>query len=249
MAEFKKAKVVDGYSLVRAMAHAAEGGGDVRPRLREAGAEASAAPRPAGAAGAGAVAPPVAGSIGKTIQPTRRTIRCFSCGYEFQLSGSIGAIYCSKCREKIDLGDVVVDGERHTAVRTGGMVHVKPGGVVKSGVQVMAGNVLLEGRLESGAAVTCTQWLEIGPGAEATPRQLETRNLRIGPGAEWAVAGKLQVHHLEVLGTLEANVESDGVVTVRAGGHLKGTVRGAHLQVEEGAALEARMFIWGPERA
>ena len=249
MADFKKAKVVDGFSLVRAMAHAAESGADVRPKIKDAGTEAPAAKKPIGAAAAGAVAPPVAGSIGKTIQPTRRTIRCFSCGYEFQLSGSIGAIYCSKCREKIDLGDVVVEGEQRTSVRTGGHVHIKPGGIVKSGVQIMAGNVLLEGKLEPGASIACTQWLEIGPGAEATPRQLETRNMRIAPGADWSAGGKLQVNHLEILGTLEANIEADGVVSVRAGGHLKGCVRGTHLQVEEGAAVEARMFIWGPEHA
>ena len=43
--------------------------------------------------------------------------------------------------------------------------------------------------------------------------------------------------------TLDRN-EAAGLVSIRAGGHLKGTVRGAHLQVEEGGGLSARVFIW-----
>ena len=256
MAEFKKAKVVDGYSLVRAMAHKAESDPESRPRILPAGAARPPAPgaaaggakRTVAGVGSGSVPVPPVGAIGKTIQPTRRTIRCFDCGYEFQLSGTVGAIYCSKCRAKINLGDVTVSDVQRDDIRTGGTVHILPGAVIAPGVKVMAGNVIIEGRLESGASVSCTQWLQIGPGAQATARQLETRNLRIAAGASIQIPGKLAVQHLEVLGKLEADVEASGLVSLRAGGHLCGVVRGHHLQVEEGAALEARMFIWGPER-
>ena len=56
--------------------------------------------------------------------------------------------------------------------------------------------------------------------------------------------GETSGNHLELLGTLEADVEAAGLVSIRPGGHLKGTVRGAHLQVEEGGGLSARVFIW-----
>ena len=39
-------------------------------------------------------------------------------------------------------------------------------------------------------------------------------------------------------------MEATGLVSIHEGGHLKGTVRGAHLQVEEGGGLSARVFIW-----
>ena len=54
----------------------------------------------------------------------------------------------------------------------------------------------------------------------------------------------MQIHHLELFGTLEGDVEATGLVSIHEGGHLKGTVRGAHLQVEEGGGLSARVFIW-----
>lgn len=270
MADFKKAKMLDPYSLMRAIARSAQDGeaahGDpaaVRPGAGPAGDEGTggahaggwssagtpgATPRTKVGVGPGAVPMPAIGAIGKTIQPTRRTIRCFECGYEFQLSGTVGAIYCSRCRARIELGDVTVTGEQREDIRTGGTVHVKPGGVVKAGVRIMAGNIILEGTLEPGASVTCTQWLEIGPGAVVSARQLDTRKLRVAKGAEVRFSGKLAVQHVEIHGLLEADLEAEGLISLRADGILRGTVRGSHLQVEEGATLEARMFIWGPER-
>ena len=55
---------------------------------------------------------------------------------------------------------------------------------------------------------------------------------------------KLQIHHLELFGTLEGDVEATGLVSIHEGGHLKGTVRGAHLQVEAGGGLSALVSIW-----
>jgi hypothetical protein len=111
-------------------------------------------------------------------------------------------------------------------------------------VRIRAGNVILEGALDEHSTIECTQWLELGGQANPHPRQLTMRNLRIAAGSAMKFKYKLQVHHLELLGTLEADVEATGLVSIREGGHLKGTVRGAHLQVEEGGGLSARVFIW-----
>jgi cytoskeletal protein CcmA (bactofilin family)/DNA-directed RNA polymerase subunit RPC12/RpoP len=237
VAASKKAKMMDGYSVVRSLAHAKQDGvlptpGQKRPPAKDM----SSHPPPV-------AKPGDSPHIVKTIQPTKRTIRCFECGYEFQLSGTTRTIYCSKCREKIDMGDYVVDRPWSEEIKTGGRVWVKPGGRIE-GVRIRAGNVILEGDLDEQASIECTQWLELGGQANPHPRQLVMRNLRIAAGKEMRFKYKLQVNHLEILGTLEADVESTGLVSVRDGGHLKGTVRGGHLQVEEGGGLSARVFIW-----
>jgi len=232
----KKAKVVDGFSVVQGLAKARQEGALPKPGAVRPAEDLSTHLPPT-------AKPGDSPHIVKTIQPTKRTIRCFECGYEFQLSGTTRTIYCSKCREKIELGDVVVDRPGREEIKTGGTVIVKPGGRLED-VRIRAGNVILEGEMDDRSSIECTQWLELGGAANPNPRQLTMRNLRIAAGKEMKFKYKLQVNHLELLGTLQADVEATGLVSIRDGGHLKGTVRGAHLQVEEGVGLSARVFIW-----
>ena len=82
MSGYKKTTVVDPYALIQSLAHA--NGGKQPPS----GAGRGGAPD--GKPGGGA------GRIGKTIQPTRRTVRCFSCGFECQIAGTAAAVYCSR---------------------------------------------------------------------------------------------------------------------------------------------------------
>lgn len=235
MAE-KKTKVMDGFAVVRSLAQAKQEGHLSAPPARRPAEEPARSPPPA-------AKPADSPHIVKTILPTRRTIRCFVCGYEFKLSGTTKAIYCTKCRERIDLGDYVIEGPWSQEIKTGGTVIIRPGGRLEN-VRIWAGNVILEGSLDEQSSIDCSQWLEIGPAARPNPRQLSLRNLRVAAGAQLQFRYKLQLHHLELFGTLEADVEATGLVSIHSGGHLKGTVRGAHLQVEEGGGLTARVFIW-----
>lgn len=240
----KKAKVMDGFSVVRSLSQARE------EQARSVGVRPAGAPVESGD-GAGPLAnarPNPAGSaenphIVKTIRPTQHTIRCFSCGYEFKISGTTRTIYCAKCREKIDMGDYTIDRPWSGELRTGGTVHVLPSGRLER-ANIQAGNLILEGGVDDQTTLECTQWLELAGGDTPSPRQFRTRNLRIAAGHGVQLKYKLQLNHLELHGELEGDVEASGLVDIRAGGHLKGIVRGAHLQVEEGGGLSARVFIW-----
>ncbi len=232
----KKTKVMDGYSVVQSLAKARQDGVLPKPGAHRTSEDRSSHFPPT-------AMPADNPHIVKTIQPTKRTVRCFKCGYECQLSGTTHAIYCSKCREKIDLGDYVIDRPWSEELKTGGRVLIQPTGRLEK-VHIMAGNVIFEGSMDEDSTIECTQWLEISGQANPDPRQITMRNLRIAAGTSMKFKYKLQVHHLEVLGTLEADIEAAGLVSIREGGHLKGTVRGAHLEVEEGGGLSARAFIW-----
>lgn len=231
----KKTKVMDGYSVVRSLAKAQQDG--VLPKPGSHRGQEISRPLPPTAK------PADSPHIVKTIQPTKRTVRCFKCGYECQLSGTTNAIYCSKCREKIDMGDYVIDRPWSEEIKTGGTVFIKPTGRLEN-VKILAGNVIFEGTMDEDSSIECTQWLEVGGEAHPDPRQVTMRNLRVAAGCDMKFKYKLQVHHLELLGTLQADVEAAGLVSIREGGHLKGTVRGAHLEVEDGGGLSARVFIW-----
>jgi cytoskeletal protein CcmA (bactofilin family)/DNA-directed RNA polymerase subunit RPC12/RpoP len=228
---------MDGFSVVRSLAQAKQDGVLPTPGSRK--------PLPeTGASRPSSKAPPVENPhIVKTIRPTQRTIRCFKCGYEFKLSGTTNTIYCSKCREKIDMGDYVINRPWSEEIKTGGTVHIQPSGRLEN-VRILAGNVIFEGSMDANSSMECTQWLELAGRHMPNVRQITMRNLRIAAGQDIRFNYKLQVHHVEVFGTLEGDVEASGLVSIHEGGHLKGTLRGAHLHVEEGGGLSARLFIW-----
>jgi cytoskeletal protein CcmA (bactofilin family) len=234
----KKANMMDGFDVVRSLAQAREAA------ARSAAGQAPApAPSSAGGAPGGGASNP---HIVKTIRPSQHTVRCFECGYEFKISGTTRTLYCAKCRAKIDMGDYAIDRDWSGELCTGGTVHVRPGGRLVD-ARVRAGNIILEGGIDESTTLECTQWLELAGGEAPSPRQFATRNLRIAAGHSVRFRNKFRVHHLELHGELEGDVEATGLVDIRAGGHLKGVVRGAHLQVEEGGGLSARVFIWPPD--
>ena len=236
----KKANMMDGFDVVRSLAQAREAAA-----RSVAGQQPAAAPSAPSAAGA----PPAGGGqnphIVKTIRPSQHTVRCFECGYEFKISGTTRTLYCAKCRAKIDMGDYTIDRVWRGELCTGGTVRVVPGGRLEN-ARVRAGNVILEGGIDDASTLECSQWLELAGGDTPSPRQFRTRNLRIAAGHAVKLKQRLQVHHLELHGELEGDIEADGLVDIREGGHLKGVIRGAHLQVEEGGGLSARVFIWPP---
>lgn len=234
MAAFKKTKVVDGFSVVQSLAQIQKEGKMPAPSPKsQAPPPDSARPKPPGPNP----------HLGKTVQPTKRTIRCFNCGLEFKLAGTTREIYCSKCRTKIDLKDYEISGVWKEEIQTGGRVMIRPGARLE-GVKVLAGMILMEGTMDADSYLESTQWLEIGAGVKLEPRQITMRNLRVGAGAEVRVPNRLFVHHLEVLGLLEADIEATGLVSIREGGEIRGSIKAEHLQVEEGGGLNARLFIW-----
>lgn len=231
--------MMDGFDVVRSLAQA-----------RDAAARSVAGQQAPAARPGASAAPPVAGGganphIVKTIRPSQHTVRCFECGYEFRISGTTRTLYCARCRAKIDMGDYTIDRKWSGELCTGGTVRVLPGGRLEN-ARIRAGNIILEGGIDDASTLEATQWLELAGGETPLPRQFQARNLRIAAGNAVRLAHRLQVHHLEVLGELEGDIEADGLVDIRAGGHLKGIVRGAHLQVEDGGGLSARVFIWPP---
>ena len=242
MALNRKTNMMDGFDVVRSLAQAREAAS------KSAAGQPPPAARPA--PGASAAQPPGGGApnphIVKTIRPSQHTVRCFECGYEFKISGTTRTIYCAKCRAKIDMGDYAIDHAWSGELCTGGTVHVRPGGRLEN-ARIRAGNIILEGGIDAATTLECTQWLELAGGEAPSPRQFNARNLRIAAGHSVQMRHKFRVHHLELYGELEGDVEASGLVDIRAGGHLKGIVRGAHLQVEEGGGLSARVFIWPPD--
>lgn len=233
MSALRKSTEVDGLSVVRALRHAQEAGHE-RPPPSEPAAPPEAKP------------PPTDGKtarIGRTALPTKHEIFCYECGYAFLSTGHVHSLRCPKCKKPLDQADYTIEVECREPVRTTGNIRLAATGVLLGGALV-GRDVALAGRIEGGTVKACRR-LELEAGVVADPDLLASMDLKIGEGLEWRMKGKKLYRHVEVAGTLEAHLAASGVVTVRAGGHLKGRVHGAHLVVEDGAGLSADVEIRG----
>ncbi len=217
MAKTRKAAVVDGYSVIKAAQHAAEtGAGDAeRPGV-----------------------PP--DHVGRTTVPTKRFIICYECGYTFQLHGRVDHTFCSKCRVKLDCVDHLIESKHTASIKTTGTVRISRQGRLAN-AQVIGQDIILQGALEDGASLRALRQLEIGPGAVFSQANIVATDLKVAAGANARFAKRTQYRNLELAGTLEAEVCATGVVTIHAGGLMRGRLETAHLIVEEGGGLMAEV--------
>jgi cytoskeletal protein CcmA (bactofilin family) len=233
VADKRKTEIMPGFELVRSLGKAQE---EARKH----------APPPVQAASSRAPAVPGAAPhavFARTVEPTRRTVRCFRCGYEFRFAGGAKDVYCAKCHAKIDLSDRTIAGVFSGEIFTAGHVWLKPGSRLE-GARIVAGSVRFEGGMDETSHLEATQWLELGPGATYEPRLIDTESLRVAAGAKAVFHNRFFVKHLDIFGTVEGDVEASGLVSIRAGGFFAGKLKSQHLEVEEGGGLRARCFIW-----
>ena len=233
MPQSRKAAEVLGFRLVQAVKLAKEhAGGET--------ATAPPPPPPPKKKPAYPGAEPVT-RFGKTAVPTKHEITCYSCSYVFPHAGRAQRLICPKCRLTLDQGDYTIDRECHTAVRTTGTVRLASSGTLKGG-NLVAQNIILEGRLESGT-VRAFGLLEVAGRVVLDESEFKARDLSIASGGSVHLKHKSTFRNLDLHGTLQANLEVTGVATIHPGGNLIGRIDTRHLVVEEGGGLNARVKL------
>lgn len=177
----------------------------------------------------------------RTTLPPRQHIRCFECGYEFNLTGRMTSTYCPKCRTTLDLAGYTIDTASSDTLKTLGTIQITRRGSV-SGAHLLAANIELAGRIKDSLAQAFDA-LIIRPGADFVRKEIVSSDLRIEAGADVRLNNEAAYRHVEVYGRLRTNLYASGTVTLRAGSIFEGTIHGGHLVVEEGAILMAALNI------
>jgi cytoskeletal protein CcmA (bactofilin family) len=126
-------------------------------------------------------------------------------------------------------------------IKTAGTIRLTATGVLKSG-DLIGAEVIIEGIIEGGRA-RALRTLELGAGAIFSEKAVSGPDLRIAPGAEFKFKQEARYRNVEIFGTLDAKLESTGIITVRPGGLLSGEVQAQHLVVEDGGGLKATLRI------
>ena len=179
--------------------------------------------------------------VASTALPVKHLVECYECGYRFQMHGRAKSSHCPKCRALLDLTDHTIDAEWSETIKTAGTIRLTPTGVLKGG-DLIGAEVIVEGIIEGGRA-KALHALELGPGAIFSEKSISAPDLRIAPGAEFAFKQEARYRNVEISGKLNAKLDATGVVTVKAGGLLRGTIRAERLVVEDGGGLKAALHI------
>jgi cytoskeletal protein CcmA (bactofilin family) len=182
--------------------------------------------------------------VARTTVPVKHHIECYECGYKFQVHGRATTTHCPKCRVLLDFKDYLIDSEWMETVKTAGTIRLTATGVLKSG-DLIGAEVIIEGIIEGGRA-RALRIIELGAGAIFSEKAVSAPDLRIAPGAEFKFKQESKYRNVEIFGTLQAKLESTGIIVVKAGGLLEGDVQAQHLVVEEGGGLKATLQI-GPK--
>ncbi len=239
MPERGKTKFVDGLVTLRAtQLHQREKRYSAKPEVDEE-LEAKRAEARKGT-------PRKAMNIGRTVMPTQNDIVCYTCQFQFVMRGRAEVTQCPKCGARLSLKDEKITGGFSDELVTAGKVVLTKSAILDGG-SITANHIVLEGTAKSGV-LKAYRSLELVQGAVIPEAMIDTRDLRIGPGASHDFHSPMKLGDVDVAGELKADIEASGHVTVRATGHLLGRIKTAHLAVEEGAGLNAYVEARAPTR-
>ena len=179
--------------------------------------------------------------IGTTAVPTKHEFVCYECGYKFTIAGKVRTLYCAKCRTILNQTDYRIDKHHDVSIVTAGEVTITPEGVWAGG-SLLAQNVVLEGR-QAGGSIKVHGRFEVGAGAVFNMADIEAPDLVLRAGSQVKTDVPMTFRHVVLYGELDGSLEATGLVTIHAGGHLKGRLKTGHLCVEDGGGLTAEVAV------
>lgn len=233
----KKAKEVDGLTLVRALQEARAAGH--RPPLPS--AKPAVSPEK-GAEGHPSDVRDTTPRIGRTTAPPRQDIFCYECGYAFTVTGRPHTIICPKCRHTLDQADYTLEGEYTASVKTTGAIRLAPGALLRGGT-LIARDISLAGAMDGGA-VKALRRLVLETGSVFEIERITAPELVVRAGVVVRFDGPRAFRRLEIEGEVEGDLEVSGLLVVKSCGSFLGRARAARMVVEEGAGVRAELAIF-----
>ena len=179
--------------------------------------------------------------IGQTALPAKFNLICYECGFRFVISGALKDTLCPKCHAVLSARDHRINSAWSGVIRTVGTVSILPGANPEGG-SITTRLLVLEADAGS-ASLTVSGTLELCTGGSFDPTRASLQDVSVRADHCVLVRQRLQCRNLDLHGELTADVAVTGMLTIRAGGCLRGAAHAAHWTVEEGGGVCARMTI------
>lgn len=232
----RKAKVVDGFTAIRAAQEAARHGrGDPLRQNSE-------TPKP------NSTADPKAGTrIGRSVMPSKREVICPECGIPSSVVGKVELWVCTHCRHRMKLQDLEIpEGDWEGDIEVGGTVIISSGARLKGG-KITANDIVLQGHMD-GVELKASHKLTIGALAKPDWVRLKTLDMELGVGVNLTPGKPIEGRHMHLHGKFNGNAVLGGTLYIYPDGDFSGQLRAAGLHVEEGGGFRAQLDV-KPENA
>lgn len=178
--------------------------------------------------------------MGRTAVPPKYNIKCYECGFSFIHTGILRDTLCPKCHVMLDASHHKIDSKCPNTLKTIGIVELNI--PCPSGTRIVAGDLLLTADATS-AQIHVQRKLEVCQGGNFFVANTSADHIIIRHGTHLLLNGVLKCNILNVHGTIEGELKSDGLVIIESGGLIIGTLTATHISVKDGGGLQAKVSI------
>jgi cytoskeletal protein CcmA (bactofilin family)/endogenous inhibitor of DNA gyrase (YacG/DUF329 family) len=167
-----------------------------------------------------------------------RTIHCFDCKKEHQVSSFAKSSFCSSCGGYIDLRDFKITGNFSRSIQTQGKIIIGPKGDVTSS-KIACGEAVIRGKLQGN--LLCSGKVRIKFKGRVIGA-LDVKHLVVEKRSNIEFVRPLKVGIAEINGKVSARVNADSIKIGKTG-TLDGTVYAKAISVEKGGFCLGSLFI------
>jgi cytoskeletal protein CcmA (bactofilin family) len=234
MAKRNDPNIIDGFASVQALKHATArkkaGTASKKPPRKEVALSPAPAPQK----------PAV-----RTIVPQKRLVICYSCKYSHTVSGRMHNPFCPKCKTKLNIDNVVVDGKHIEDILTIGNVEIKPDAEFSDGLSITGQRIAIDGDVTNIESITASEALIIRSNAKFKSSSINNVSGLVIIPSECNVktGSQLCCNIIEISGTIDADIVVEKSATVHKGAMLKGSFSGPSLIVEDGGGLSGNINL------
>ena len=167
-----------------------------------------------------------------------RTIVCFDCRKELQVSNFAKSSFCSHCGCYIDLRDFKITGNFSRSIQTHGKIIIGPKGDVTSS-KIACGEALILGKLQGNLLCSGTAQIKI---KGRIVGGINARHLLVAKGSNVEFVRSVKAGIAEINGKVSARINADSVKIGKTG-ILDGTVYAKAISVEKGGICHGDLVI------
>jgi cytoskeletal protein CcmA (bactofilin family) len=168
-----------------------------------------------------------------------REITCFDCGAVQTVSSSSSSSLCPQCSAYIDLSDFKINAAFSRLIQTQGTVTLGAKADVTSS-KVACREALIKGKLRGNLLCTDTATIKYKGKISGA---VEANKLIIARGSNVEFVRPVKARHVEISGTVSANLHVDGTVKIAKRGRLEGNVQARGIVVEKGGIFLGELTI------
>jgi len=167
-----------------------------------------------------------------------RTIHCFDCKGQQQVSSFAKSSFCPHCGGYIDLRDFKITGNFSRSIQTQGLITIGPKGDVASS-KIGCGSAILRGKLQGNLVCTGTARIKT---KNRIVGGIDAQHLIIEKRSDIEFARTIKASIVEIHGKMSARIVADSVKISKTG-ILEGTVYAKSISVDKGGIFHGELVI------